>query len=101
MAWAVKERNGPVAHGSAEHTWAEGRSGESDTFPFSFAATPYSKAATKECPCFGHWQSPNRCSTLHCYLLITRVNYRNGRHFRSSVGIVQLFRMGVPGGCPN
>ena len=42
MAWAVKERNGPVAHGSAEHTWAEGRSGESDTFPFSFAATPSS-----------------------------------------------------------
>ena len=65
--------------GCEREEWAEGRSGQSDTFPFSFAG----------------YSLQQRKTTLLCYLL-TRVNCRNGRHFRSSVGILHLCKMGDP-----
>ena len=70
--------------GCEREEWAEGRSGQSDTFPFSFAG----------------YSLQQRKTTLLCYLL-TRVNCRNGRHFCSFVRTLQLCKMGVPGGRPN
>jgi hypothetical protein len=89
--------------GCEREEWAECRSGESVSIFFRYYSLPSkkkgSKAVTKERRRFGHGQPVNRCSTLLCYLLTP--NCRNGRHFRSSVRIIQLCKMGVPGGRPN